>query len=218
MAARFGPNDLLECYRRGVFPMAEARDDDRLFLVDPERRGIMPLEAFHVPRRLARFVRADPFQITIDTSFAAVMRCCAQPAPGREDTWINGPIFELYAALHGQGYAHSVEVWDRHHELVGGLYGVALGGAFFGESMFSSARDASKVALVHLAARLIWGGFALLDAQFWTAHLSQFGAVEIPRAAFKARLERALALDADFAAMPEKLSGAQLLQSITQIS
>ena len=218
MAARFGPNDLLECYRRGVFPMAEARDDDRLFLVDPERRGILPLESFHVPHRLARFVRNDPFQITIDRSFALVMRCCAQPAPGREDTWINGPIFELYATLHAQGYAHSVEVWDSHHELVGGLYGVALGGAFFGESMFSAARDASKVALIHLAARLVVGGFTLLDAQFWTAHLAQFGATEIPRAEFKVRLESALARPGDFERMPENLSGAQLLQSITQIS
>lgn len=218
MAARFGPADLLECYRRGVFPMAEARDDDRLFLVDPERRGILPLENFHVPHRLARYVRKDPFAITIDRSFSLVMRCCAQPAPGREDTWINGPIFELYATLHSQGYAHSVEVWDDHHDLVGGLYGVALGGAFFGESMFSTARDASKIALVHLAARLIHGGFTLLDAQFWTAHLSQFGALEIPRADFKARLDRALARKADFKRMPEGLSGAQLLQSITHTS
>ena len=218
MAARFGPADLLECYRRGVFPMAEARDDDRLFLVDPERRGILPLENFHVPRRLARYIRQDPFAITIDHSFSLVMRCCAQPAPGREDTWINGPIFELYATLHSQGYAHSVEVWDDHHDLVGGLYGVALGGAFFGESMFSTARDASKIALVHLVARLIQGGFTLLDAQFWTAHLSQFGAMEIPRADFKARLDRALARTADFKRMPEGLSGAQLLQSITHTS
>lgn len=217
MAARFTSADLLECYRRGVFPMAEARDDDRLFLVDPERRGIIPLEDFHVPARLARTIRADPFDVTVDRSFSLVMRRCAQPAPGREETWINGPIVELYASLHAQGHAHSIECWQGH-ELVGGLYGVALGGVFFGESMFSSARDASKVALVYLVGRLIVGGFALLDAQFWTPHLSQFGAMEITRAAFKTRLDRALTLQADFGRMPERVSGAQLLQSISQTS
>ena len=217
MAARFGPADLLECYRRGVFPMAEARDDDRLFLVDPERRGVLPLEDFHVPRRLARFIRTDPFRVSVDECFTRVMRRCASSAPGREDTWINGPILELYTSLHTQGYAHSIECWS-HHELVGGLYGVALGGAFFGESMFSSERDASKVALVHLAARLIVGGFQLLDAQFWTAHLAQFGAIEVPRADFKTRLDRALAVRANFMRMAPDISGAQLLQSITQTS
>ena len=217
MAARFGPADLLECYRRGVFPMAEARDDDRLFLVDPERRGILPLEHFHVPHRLARFIRTDPFRISVDECFTKVVQRCAQSAPGREDTWINGPILELYASLHAQGYAHSVECW-QNHDLVGGLYGVALGGAFFGESMFSSVRDASKVALVHLAARLIEGEFLLLDAQFWTAHLSQFGAAEIPRAEFKTRLDRALSVHANFMRMPSNVSGVQLLQSITHTS
>jgi leucyl/phenylalanyl-tRNA--protein transferase len=217
MAARFGSADLLECYRRGVFPMAEARDDDRLFLVDPERRGIIPLTGFHVPHRLARLIRREPFTVTIDRAFAPVMRRCAQPKPGREDTWINGPILELYESLHKQGFAHSVECWSGD-ELVGGLYGVALGGAFFGESMFSSARDASKVALVYLVARLIAGGFALLDAQFWTAHLSQFGAMEVTRAAFRARLDHALSLRGDFKAMPEGLGGDQVLQSITHTS
>jgi len=217
MAARFGPADLLECYRRGVFPMAEARDDDRLFLVDPERRGVVPLDAFHVPHRLARLIRTSPFQVTVDRTFTGVMRRCAQPKPGREDTWINGPILELYATLNAQGYAHSVECW-RGEELVGGLYGVALGGAFFGESMFSSARDASKVALVHLVARLNVGGFTLLDAQFWTPHLSQFGAMEISRAEFRARLDHALSVRANFLAMPADLDGAQLLQSITHTS
>jgi leucyl/phenylalanyl-tRNA--protein transferase len=217
MAARFGPADLLECYRRGVFPMAEARDDDRLFLVDPERRGILPLDEFHVPSRLARTVRGDPFDVTVDRSFAMVMRRCAQPAPGREETWINGPIFELYVALHNQGYAHSIECW-KDHDLVGGLYGVALGGAFFGESMFSSARDASKVALVYLAARLKAGGFSLLDAQFWTAHLAQFGAREITRPEFKIKLDEALNRRADFGCWPEGLSGDQALQAISHTS
>jgi leucyl/phenylalanyl-tRNA--protein transferase len=217
MVLPFGPGELLDCYRRGVFPMAEAREDQRLFLIDPERRGVLPLDRFHVPRRLKRTIRADPFRISVDEAFAQVLRACAAAAPGREDTWINDPIMRLYDRLHAMGYAHSVECW-RGNELVGGLYGVALEGAFFGESMFSTARDASKVALTHLAARLIVGGFSLLDAQFWTEHLSQFGAIEIDRAHFKRLLEAALSKPADFARMPADLSGAQLLQSITQTS
>jgi leucyl/phenylalanyl-tRNA--protein transferase len=217
MVLPFGPAELLDCYRRGVFPMAEAREDQRLFLIDPEKRGVMPLDSFHVPKRLARTIRADQFAITVDKNFTAVLRACAAPAPGREDTWINDPIVSLYQRLHAMGYAHSIECWvgDR---MVGGLYGVALEGAFFGESMFSIMRDASKVALAYLAARLIAGNFKLLDAQFWTSHLSQFGAVEVDRAEFRRRLDAALATRADFARMPAKLTGAQVLQSMTHTS
>lgn len=217
MVSPFGPAELLDCYRRGVFPMAEARDDRRLFLIDPDKRGVLPLERFHVPHRLARSVRSDRFSVTVDKDFAAVLGLCAAPAPGREQTWINDTIIDLYMQLHAMGFAHSIEA-RRKGVLVGGLYGVALGGAFFGESMFSREREASKVALVHLAARLIVGGFRLLDSQFWTAHLAQFGAVEMDRHAFRARLESALDVAADFLRMPEGLGGAQVLQSITQTS
>ncbi len=216
--ARFGIDDLIACYQRGVFPMAESRDDDQLFLVDPEWRCIFPLEAFHVPRRLARTLRQDRFTFTIDRRFAAVIDACAGPGkPGREETWISPQIRALYVELHRIGIAHSVETWEDG-ALVGGLYGVALGGAFFGESMFSTARDASKAALVHLAARLRAGGFALLDAQFVTPHLEQFGAATISRRQFQEKLVNALATKADFRALPEDASGAQLLQSIAQMS
>lgn len=217
MVLPFGPAELLDCYRRGVFPMAEAREDQRLFLIDPEKRGLMPLDHFHVPRRLARTIRGDHFTVTTDRQFTAVMRACAAPGPGREDTWINDPIVSLYQRLHTMGYAHSIECW-QDRKMVGGLYGVALDGAFFGESMFSTARDASKVALVHLAARLVIGRFKLLDAQFWTDHLAQFGAIEVDRAEFRRRLDSALAVRGDFLRMGFNLSGAQVLQSITQTS
>ncbi len=197
MSSGFGPRDLLACYARGVFPMADAREDLRVFLIDPERRGVIPLERFHVPARLARTVRADPFEVRIDTAFRDVVRACAESKPGRTETWINHPIERLYVALHELGFAHSVECW-QDGELVGGLYGVSLKGAFFGESMFSRARDASKVALVHLVARLIAGGYRLLDAQFMTEHLAQFGAEEIPRREYLKRLDRALAVEGDF--------------------
>lgn len=195
--AAFDARDLLDCYARGVFPMADAREDARVFLIDPERRGVIPLEAFHVPRRLVRTVRADPFEVRIDTAFHQVVLACAAAGPGRTETWINRPIERLYLDLHRMGHAHSVECW-RGPELLGGLYGVALRGAFFGESMFSRARDASKVALVHLVARLIAGRFTLLDAQFMTEHLAQFGAIEISRMDYQRRLARALDVDADF--------------------
>lgn len=198
--ADFDARDLLDCYARGVFPMADARDDARVFLIDPERRGVIPLDAFHVPRRLARTVRGDSFEVRIDTAFHEVVLACAAAGPGRTETWINRPIEALYVHLHELGFAHSVECW-KDGKLVGGLYGVALNGVFFGESMFSRERDASKVALVHLVARLIAGGFVLLDAQFLTEHLSQFGAQEIPRLEYHRRLGRALAVDADFYAL-----------------
>ena len=193
----FDASDQLDCYARGVFPMADAREDARVFLIDPERRGVMPLTGFHVPKRLARTVRGDPFDVRINTAFHQVVLACAASGPGRTETWINRPIEQLYLQLHNVGHAHSVECWEGD-ELVGGLYGVSLRGAFFGESMFSRRRDASKVALVHLVARLIGGGFRLLDAQFMTEHLSQFGAQEISRAAYHRRLSEALEADGDF--------------------
>lgn len=193
----FDASDLLDCYARGVFPMADAREDARVFLIDPERRGVIPFDRFHVSRRLARTVRGDPFAVRFDTAFHRVVLECAASGPGRTETWINRPIEELYLELHAVGRAHSVECWDGD-DLVGGLYGVSLRGAFFGESMFSRRRDASKIALVHLVARLIAGGFVLLDAQFMTEHLSQFGAQEIARAAYHRRLAKALEVEADF--------------------
>ncbi|WP_414694954.1 leucyl/phenylalanyl-tRNA--protein transferase [Phenylobacterium sp.] len=193
----FGVRDLLLCYARGVFPMADSRDDEQIFLIDPERRGVLPLDRFHVSRRLARTVRGDHYEVRTDTAFDAVVAACAQPRPGHPDTWINDTIRRLYGQLHQLGHAHSVECW-KDGALVGGLYGVSLKAAFFGESMFSLARDASKVALVHLAARLIAGGYRLLDTQFLTEHLTQFGVTEISRRDYRRRLARALAADADF--------------------
>lgn len=204
----FGPEDLLACYARGVFPMAESRDDPRVFIVEPEQRGVIPLDAFHMPSRLRRTVRREPFEIRVDTAFEAVLDgCAAAQGPDRDDTWINGPIRRLYGALHAKGYVHSVECW-KDERLVGGLYGVSLGAAFFGESMFSRERDASKVALVHLVARLRRGGWMLLDAQFLTEHLSQFGAVETPQAAYLRRLAPALKVRPDEAALFAPISGA----------
>lgn len=190
-------DDLLDCYRRGVFPMAESREDPRLFVVDPPRRTILPLDGLHVSRRLARTVRSGRFETRIDTAFSELIAACAAPRAGQPESWINGGVRALFVALHRRGLAHSVECW-RDGRLAGGLYGLALGGAFFGESMVSLERDASKVALAHLAARLRARGFALLDAQFMTEHLRGFGAVEISRAEYHERLATALALEADF--------------------
>jgi len=186
------PQLLLAAYAQGLFPMAERRDDPTLYWVSPELRGILPLSGFYVPRRLARTVRSGSFTVTSDTAFARVMQECAAPAPGREQSWINAEILRLYGALHAAGHAHSVECW-QDGALAGGLYGVQLGAAFFGESMFSKARDASKVALVHLVEGLIRGGFMLLDTQFLTSHLARFGAVEIPRDEYLLELQRAIA-------------------------
>lgn len=198
------PDLLLRAYRAGLFPMAESRSGDRLYWLDPESRGILPLDGFHLPRRLLRTTLNGPYAVTADAAFPQVISACAAPAPGREDSWINPEIERLFNDLHRSGEGHSVEVWQEG-ALVGGLYGVALGGAFFGESMFSRARDASKVALVHLVARLRLGGFTLLDTQFTTEHLSQFGTVEIPRAEYKRRLTEALAVPARWLAAPEGL-------------
>ena len=189
------PDLMLRAYRHGLFPMAETRRGDRLYWLDPERRGVLPLERFHMPRRLLRTILSGEFEVAADHDFAATIAGCAASAPGREDTWINPQIEALFVELHRMGVAHSVEC-RRDGRLVGGLYGVALGGAFFGESMFSTVRDASKVALVHLVARLRVSGFRLLDTQFVTAHLAQFGAVEIPRDEYKIRLAAGLAAPA----------------------
>jgi leucyl/phenylalanyl-tRNA---protein transferase len=193
---------MLRAYRHGLFPMAETRRGERLYWLDPERRGVLPLDRFHLPRRLARTVLSDVFSVTVDQDFEATIAGCASAAPGREDTWINPQIERLFGELHRGGHAHSVES-RQDGQLVGGLYGVAIGGVFFGESMFSLARDASKTALVHLVARLRLGGFQLLDTQFVTAHLAQFGAEEVPREAYKARLAAALEAPARFPATPE---------------
>lgn len=201
--------------------MGETRDDPSVFLVEPEMRGILPLAGFRVPSRLARTVRQERFEVRVNTAFAAVLDGCAAPAAGREDTWINGPIRRLYVELHARGHAHSVETW-RDERLVGGLYGVTLGGAFFGESMFSRERDASKVALVHLVARLKRGGWCLLDAQFQTDHLSQFGALEMPQEDYLVLLAQALSVTTDKATFERPLSGSealdQPLQPTTQAS
>ncbi len=199
------PELMLRAYRAGLFPMAETRRGDRLYWLDPEQRGILPLDQFHLPRRLRRTIASGAFEVTSDLDFPRVIACCAAPAEGREDTWINRDIERLFTALHVQGHAHSIEA-RQDGVLVGGLYGVVLGGAFFGESMFSLARDASKVALVHLVARLRMGGFLLLDTQFVTAHLSQFGAREIPRDSYKILLERAAGAPARWIRQPDAAS------------
>lgn len=211
------PDVLLKAYRIGVFPMGERRDDPKLHWLDPRLRAVLPLDGFHLSTRLARTVRSERFTISADTSFVEVMRACAEPRPGHLESWINDPIIDLYSELHDRGHAHSVEcrVGD---ELVGGLYGVSVGAAFFGESMFSRERDASKVALVHLVARLIQGGFRLLDCQFMTEHLRSFGAIEVPREAFHVLLADAIDRPATF---QRELGGADpcaIVQASTRTS
>ena len=211
------PDVLLKAYRIGVFPMGERRDDPKLHWLDPRLRAVLPLDGFHLSTRLARTVRSERFTISADTSFVEVMRACAEPRPGHPESWINDPIIDLYSELHDRGHAHSVEcrVGD---ELVGGLYGVSVGAAFFGESMYSRERDASKVALVHLVARLIQGGFRLLDCQFMTEHLRSFGAIEVPREAFHVLLADAIDRPATF---QRELGGADpcaIVQASTRTS
>jgi leucyl/phenylalanyl-tRNA---protein transferase len=207
------PEVLLKAYACGIFPMAESADDNALYWIEPEQRGVIPLDRFHVPGRLARTVRSGRFSVTVNRDFEAVIEGCAAPLPGRGRTWINARIRNLYRKLHERGHCHSIEVYDEGR-LVGGLYGVNLARAFFGESMFHLARDASKVALVHLIARLRAGGFTLLDTQFVTDHLKTFGAVEISRRHYHKQLEAALIGDADFAALPidRPLPGAEALR------
>jgi leucyl/phenylalanyl-tRNA--protein transferase len=192
---------LLNAYAVGIFPMAEHRDDPELFWVDPDQRGVLPLDAFHTSRSLRRVVRRGVFDVRVDSDFGAVVRACAEPTPNRPESWINTEIERLYGELHQRGHGHSVECW-REDKLVGGLYGVSLGGAFFGESMFSREENASKVALVHLIARLNVGGFRLLDTQFVTEHLQRFGATEIPRQEYRRLLGEALKLPAQFPTGP----------------
>jgi leucyl/phenylalanyl-tRNA--protein transferase len=212
-STRLTPELLLRAYAQGVFPMAERRDDPLLFWVSPESRGVIPLDGFHVPHRLARTVRSDRFEVTVDTAFADVIRGCAEPVEGRDESWINSEIAEVYTALHRKGHAHSVEC-RRDGKLVGGLYGVRMGAAFFGESMFSRERDASKVALVHLVARMIAGRFALLDTQFLTTHLARFGAFEIPREDYLKRLEEAIVRKANWPSGDTRLSGVAAMRRI----
>jgi leucyl/phenylalanyl-tRNA--protein transferase len=214
-ASEITPEVLLRAYACGIFPMAESADDPSLFWVEPEMRGVIPLDGFRIASRLKRTVRSDTFAVTIDRAFKAVIAGCAAPQEGRDETWINKRIRDLYLGLHETGHCHSVEVW-QDEQLVGGLYGVSLGRAFFGESMFHRARDASKVALVHLVARLIAGGFELLDTQYVTDHLRSFGAREIPRRRYSALLAKAIKGEADFRRLPldRPLGGAEALQII----
>ncbi len=211
----FDADALLRCYASGVFPMGESRNDPRVFLVEPDQRGVIPLEAFHVPKRLRRTIRQEPFSVRVNTAFAAVLDACAAPSAGREDTWINAPIRRLYLQLHERGHACSIECW-QNDELAGGLYGVTLGGAFFGESMFSRATDASKIALVHLVARLRLGGWLLLDAQFRTEHLDQFGLIETLQRDYLKRLASALCATPDRSALVRPLSGADAVSYALQ--
>lgn len=191
------PAILLKAYACGIFPMAETAEDPGLFWIDPNERGILPLDGFHLPRSLRKSIRKAPFLITVDTAFAAVVDGCAEPAPERRETWINGQIRSLTSELFKEGFAHSVEAWDGN-DLVGGLYGISLGAAFFGESMFSRRTDASKIALAHLWERLYRGGYRLLDTQFLTAHLQHFGAIEIGRDEYRDLLAEALETEATF--------------------
>lgn len=215
-AIEITPDILLKAYAAGIFPMAEDADDPSLFWVEPRERGIIPLDGFHVSKRLARTVRSDFFEVYVDRDFNSVIAGCAAPAADREKTWISRRIRELYGELFDAGYCHTVEVYQEGR-LVGGLYGVRLNGAFFGESMFHTERDASKVALVHLVARLRRGGFSLLDTQFVTSHLAQFGATEVPRRAYKQMLRNAMEHGADWNVWPRDrtVSGEDVLAAIS---
>ncbi len=209
------PQVLLRAYSIGMFPMADSADDPTIFWVDPEERGIFPLDGLIVSRSLAKLVRSDRYEVRVDQDFDAVIEGCAGGGAERPKTWINERIRKLYRELFHKGFVHTVEAW-RDGELVGGLYGVQMGGAFFGESMFHTARDASKVALVHLVARLRTAGASLLDTQFVTPHLQSLGAVEIPRAEYHRRLDEALGCAADFYIWPkdEAISGARALDAL----
>ncbi|MBI1393037.1 MAG: leucyl/phenylalanyl-tRNA--protein transferase [Alphaproteobacteria bacterium] len=211
-------DDILPAYTLGYFPMARTASDRDIVWVLPHERGVLELIRARAPRKLLRRLRRSTLHIRFDTAFVEVMKACAAPAPGREDTWINDQILEAYSELHFRGHAHSVECW-RDDRLVGGLYGVALGGVFCGESMFSREADASKIAMLHLIARLRAGGFSLLDAQFHTDHLAQFGVERMPRDAYLARLQSLLTADADFnAAEGYSSDNVSVWQSITQTS
>jgi leucyl/phenylalanyl-tRNA---protein transferase len=207
------PQVLLKAYSCGIFPMAESADDPALYWIEPQFRGVLPLGTVHIPKRLRRTVRQDTFEVRIDSTFEGVISGCAASRPGRRSTWINKRIRQLYSELFELGACHTVETW-RNGKLVGGLYGVQLKGAFFGESMFSREDDASKIALIHLVARLIDGGFSLLDTQFVTEHLRQFGTLEVPREEFHTHLEQAMKADGDFLRLPKSAGGQQALEII----
>ncbi|MBO9427074.1 leucyl/phenylalanyl-tRNA--protein transferase [Labrenzia sp. R4_1] len=204
------PQVLLKAYACGLFPMAESADDPGLFWLEPEQRGILPLDTVHVPRRLKRTIRNDLFEIRISTDFQGVIDGCSAPMPGRQKTWINREIRRLYGELFEMGHCHTVETW-QDGDLVGGLYGVSLNGAFFGESMFSFKTDASKVCLIHLVARLKKGGYTLLDTQFVTGHLAKFGTLEVPKDEYNVLLSSALQRETDFYALSTKATGADIL-------
>jgi leucyl/phenylalanyl-tRNA---protein transferase len=207
------PQVLMKAYSCGIFPMAESADDPALYWIEPQARGILPLDTVHVGKRLARTIRQDVFEVRVNSDFDTVITGCGASKPGRTTTWINDKIRRLYRDLFEQGHCHTVETW-RDGRMVGGLYGVALGGAYFGESMFSTETDASKVALVHLAARLIHGGYVLLDCQFVTDHLRQFGTIEIDRTEFHQRLSDALPRHGRFHLMAPNTNGARALEII----
>lgn len=198
MSTLFGPTQLLACYARGVFPMADSRDDPNIYLLDPDERGIIPLNGLHISRSLAKRIKRQDYEVKFNLDFDGTLMDCAKPAPGRENTWINDSIAQLYSALHRRGNAHSVETY-KDGKRVGGLYGVSLGGAFFGESMFSTETDASKVALAALVDRLNARGFVLLDTQFMTDHLRSLGGIEITRDSYQEKLKAALKVNAEFA-------------------
>lgn len=216
-AFRIDPDELLKAYTLGYFPMARTRHDEAAIWVLPDVRGVLPLAEAAAPRRLLRTLKREPFDVRVNTRFADVIAACARRAKGREDTWINPAIEEVYLELHRAGFAHSVECW-REGALVGGLYGVSIGAIFCGESMFSTARDASKIAMLHLIARLKATGFALLDTQFHTPHLAQFGVRECPDTDYQIMLAKLAPLRANFRAGPAQLSTLTVLQSITQTS
>jgi leucyl/phenylalanyl-tRNA--protein transferase len=211
------PEVLLKAYACGIFPMAESAEDPSLHWIEPDLRGIIPLDRFYVSSRLARTVRSEQFKVTVNRDFDGVIDGCAEPQPGRQRTWINERIRSLYKKLHERRHCHSLEIW-LDDELVGGLYGVALGRAFFGESMFHRTRDASKVALVHLVARLRAGGFTLLDTQFVTDHLKTFGAIEVPRRQYHKLLEASLSGEGDFLALDRRAkTGGDVLAQLAVI-
>jgi leucyl/phenylalanyl-tRNA--protein transferase len=216
-ALKLTPEMLLSAYAHGIFPMAESANSNDLFWVDPDERGILPLDGFHISRSLKKKMRQESFEVRVDTNFLSVISACAAERPDSQETWINDEIIELYHALFRAGHCHTVEVWSQGN-LVGGLYGISLGGAFFGESMFHKVRDASKIALAHLVDRLVVGGFQLLDTQFITDHLRSLGAIEIPRAQYHAKLSQALQLDGDFYRLDGGGTSEFCLQSTSQIS
>jgi leucyl/phenylalanyl-tRNA--protein transferase len=223
------PDTLLRAYATGIFPMAEHADSPHVFWVEPKRRGVLPLDRFHAPRSLLKTLRSDIFHFTADRAFPAVLASCAEARPDRPDTWINAAIHDAYLRLHAKGFAHSIEAWTGDGQLAGGLYGVKLGGAFFGESMFTRVTDASKAALAALIVRLRAGGFVLLDTQFLTEHLARFGAAEVSARTYRGLLSSALDVSADFFGLERAgappadtvsgpVSGKRIAQLLTQMS